>query len=173
MKITEIACGQSHSLLKTNEGFVYSTGSNLNGELGLGTTESEHEFRKIRDIKNVMQIAAGTHSGAVDCDGQIYIWGQGVFGKYLSPLKISNRDDLGYFDSISISYGFGVAKSKHGKVYAWGLNSNGQLGQGDTGNRSFLTPVSNLHDFGIVNSVAAGNHFVISFMEKLHPERPL
>ena len=109
----------------TYDGGVYSTGSNIGGQLGLGHTDSKTEFSKIQGLKNILNASAGTQSGAVDCDGQLYVWGEGVFGTFLSPLKISYRQDVSEFDQLSIGKEFGVAKNKKGKVYAWGLNESG------------------------------------------------
>ena len=88
-----------------------------------------------------MAVAAGSHSGAIDCDGLLYIWGTGVFGTFLSPLKISNYAESGMIETISINNGFGLAKNKEGKAFAWGINSDGQLGSGDTAERSFMTSI--------------------------------
>ena len=102
-KIIDIAAGANHTLIVTNAGFVYSTGCNLDGQLGQGNKVSLHEFKKVIGLSNIMTVAAGSHSGAIDCDGQLYIWGTGVFGTFLSPLKISNYQESGMFESISIN----------------------------------------------------------------------
>ena len=65
-----------------------------------------------------------------------------MHGTFLSPLKISYQQDVSEFDQLSIGRGFGVSRNKKGKVYAWGLNECGQLGSGDTNERSFLNAVS-------------------------------
>ena len=38
--IVDVACGQNHTLMVTNLGYVYSTGCNLEGQLGLGNKAS-------------------------------------------------------------------------------------------------------------------------------------
>ena len=35
--VTELACGNNHTLVATKEGLVYSMGHNSEGQLGLGT----------------------------------------------------------------------------------------------------------------------------------------
>ena len=67
-----------------------ATGSNVTGQLGLGHNESQHEFHKIHELKNILHVEASTHSTAIDCDGRLFRWGQGVKGVYLAPLKIAS-----------------------------------------------------------------------------------
>lgn len=43
IKISQIACGETHSAILAEGGHVYSMGSNLHGELGLGTKVAQGE----------------------------------------------------------------------------------------------------------------------------------
>lgn len=74
-------------------------------------------------------IAAGYHSGALNSEGSLFIWGSGSFGELLKPKKILLQHPL---DQIYIRGFFGIAVStKYQKVYTWGNNTYGELGRGN------------------------------------------
>lgn len=71
-----------------------------------------------------MKIAAASYSGAIDCDGKLFVWGFWGTSHSLEPRQL--RSPLqNQFDQISIGDGFGVALDVYGKVYAWGSNELG------------------------------------------------
>ena len=57
-----------------------------------------------------MSIAAGYHSGALDNEGNLYVWGSGSFGELLKPKKIVLPTPV---DQIFIRGFFGVAVSSN------------------------------------------------------------
>ena len=61
--IIEIQAGWSHSLVLTDDGFVYSSGCGKFGELGLGDTLNKYNYSLIRKLRylNVNHIFAGGH----------------------------------------------------------------------------------------------------------------
>ena len=68
-------------------------------------------------------IAAGYHSGALDAEGSLFIWGSGSFGELLKPRKIILETPL---DKIFIRGFFGVGiSSRLERFYAWGNNTYG------------------------------------------------
>ena len=50
-----------------------------------------------------------------------------------------------FIDEISMGYDFGVVKNKNGELFSYGLNSNGQLGLGDSESRSTLNSLVELN----------------------------
>ena len=70
--------GQTHNLLLSGDGNLYSWGSGAFGELGLGPKNTEMETPgQIRFQVPIVSIAAGrSHSCAVDKFGNVYSWGQ-------------------------------------------------------------------------------------------------
>ena len=89
-QVIEISAGEYHTLVINMDGRVLASGSNVSGQLGLGHTETQHTFQRVHELHNILQVSAGEHSAAIDCDGRLYRWGQGVKGIYLAPLKIAS-----------------------------------------------------------------------------------
>ena len=119
-----MSAGEAHTLVVNYEGQVLATGSNITGQLGLGHKESQHNFTKIIGLSNILYVGASTHSAAIDCDGRLFRWGQGVKGMYLAPLKIASPRPT-FIDSISMGADFGIVKNKTGELFTYGLNTKG------------------------------------------------
>jgi alpha-tubulin suppressor-like RCC1 family protein len=89
-------------------------------------------------------IAAGDHhSLAVTCDGRVYAWGGNWNGQlginsdnsHQVPYQVHGVDNNGYLTDI-VDVGAGIYRSlalkSDGTVYAWGDNSDRELGAGNT-----------------------------------------
>ena len=50
--------------------------------------------------------------------GDLYIWGTGVFGEFLTPHRV--KTIRGQTQEVAIGNNFGVAISKTGNLYTWG-----------------------------------------------------
>jgi X-linked retinitis pigmentosa GTPase regulator len=72
-------------------------------------------------------IAAGSFSASVSHDsGDLYLWGSGVFGEFLTPHRV--KTIKGKTIDVSIGNHFGAAINNEGMVYTWGHNNAGELG---------------------------------------------
>ncbi|RLU20163.1 hypothetical protein DMN91_006770 [Ooceraea biroi] len=155
--IEQISCGENHTVIVTKDGRVYSCGNNDYGQLGhektrkrfrLNSTDSiERVPHMIKTLatKTVVQVACGVeHSVALTNDGEVYSWGSNMDGQLglgsnvgceLKPTRIPA---LAAVPIVFIACGghHTIAISKSGVVYAWGLNTFGQLGLNDDINRS-------------------------------------
>jgi regulator of chromosome condensation len=86
-KIKAVACAPYHTLILTTFGSVFSCGDGSDGQLGHGSLEAHHDFRRIdsftlniKDSIDIEQISAGgdrfgCHSAAIDKNGALYTWG--------------------------------------------------------------------------------------------------
>jgi len=63
-----------------------------------------------------VQIAAGHHSAALTKKGEIFVWGSGVFGEYLTANRFSKIDSA--FTSISIGANFGRDNNKQNNIFS-------------------------------------------------------
>ncbi|XP_052141834.1 ultraviolet-B receptor UVR8-like [Oryza glaberrima] len=141
VRITQIACGDSHCLAVTVAGHVHSWGRNQNGQLGLGNTEDSLLPQKIQAFEGVRvkMIAAGAeHTAAVTEDGDLYGWGWGRYGN----LGLGDRDDRLIPEKVSSVNGqkmvlvacgwrHTITVSSSGSIYTYGWSKYGQLGHGD------------------------------------------
>lgn len=77
-KVTEVACGQEHSLVLTQKGEIYAMGANTKGQLGTGgpsKSMSLPTFIEELSFTNMIKIRAGYFSASLSSDGQLYVWG--------------------------------------------------------------------------------------------------
>ena len=87
--IKMVAIGGNHTLVLLNDGTVYATGANGNGQLGLNDTTNRSTFTKIDTLANIKFITCGYfNSFAITEDGDVYAWG------------INNYGELGLGDNI-------------------------------------------------------------------------
>jgi alpha-tubulin suppressor-like RCC1 family protein len=147
-------------IVLSTTGNLYSTGENTYGALGLGDTTNRSVFNKIA-ISNVAQLSVsqeGNDTSAVHCfavttSGALYAWGYNAYGQLgdgtttnrTAPVLISGGALAG--KTITKCFAFGVVGfsfviDSDRKLYATGYNGQGQLGLGDTTNRSSFTQVS-------------------------------
>lgn len=148
--VTAIAAGSEHVLALTSEGKVYAWGSNGYGQLGtnmFGTNRSLPNpvyHGGAYGQKTVVDIACGwDHSIALTADGRVYVWGENDHGQVGNNSK-SNRNDPGIVSAAGVLNGKTVAAvtggdshttalTTEGRVYDWGFNDYGQLGNDTEG----------------------------------------
>lgn len=122
--ITSISNGSFHTaLLKTN-GTVWLTGS-VNGL----------NFKQVVGLDNITAISAGNNSTlALKSNGEVVSISNGTTPVVSIISGLSNITFINY-PGYQVYY----AISNNGKMYAWGSNSNGRLGNGST--TSSATPI--------------------------------
>lgn len=84
-RVAGAAAGRDHSLVYTDDGHVYSFGSNAHGQLGhyQGVALAPHRIKGELAKKKVVCVAAGLqHSLVVTNDGLILSFGYGSFGQH-------------------------------------------------------------------------------------------
>src|SRR5665213_1758624 len=164
--IIAIAAGQNHSLALKSDGTVWSWGNNANGQVGDGTLGNNRlspvAVTTSGFTNNITAIAAGAnHSLAIVTGGGVWAWGQNVSGQ-LGDGTMINKSVPTAISLTTCAAGAATAiagGTSHslavvgGTVCAWGLNGNGELGDGTTTNRT--TPVATSSLTGSI-SVSAG-----------------
>lgn len=136
---------------KTNS-TLWSWGFNTYGTLGLGNTANSSSPVQVGALTNwKTPILAGYASSfCIKTDGTLWSWGRNNFGQlgfsnttnYSSPKQIGSSTN---WVSITGENGYSIfAVDGTGKLFSWGRNTYGVLGQGDTTNRSSPTQVGAL-----------------------------
>lgn len=158
--------GNSSILALTKNGKLYGWGSNSNGQIGDGTTIPSSVPIAIRNDLTFSTIASGYyHSLGIDTDGKLYAWGNNQNGRLgdgttiqrTSPTLISNVNisTLKKTDgSVSGGFDHTLAIRSDGKLYSWGSNDNGQLGDGTTIQKTSAVPVNSLLSFKYISAGA-------------------
>ncbi|XP_075233828.1 X-linked retinitis pigmentosa GTPase regulator-like [Lycorma delicatula] len=177
-RVCLVACGQYHTLIYTETGFVYGWGNNSDGQLGLSENdicESKlHPSLTETDsiACSVKQISAGScHSVLLTLDGRVYVWGSNQHGqlglgdgikKSGVPVLLPAPDDVvqiscGLYHTMLLSY--------DGKVFIFGHGESGKLGLGGNNSVPFPIPVGFDELSSQINGIAAGGNYSMAFAE--------
>lgn len=148
--VTSIAAGARHSLMiavaeGSEDGLLYTWGSNQQGRLGLGKGPNKHVPTIVDSMRgtSLTFVAGGeAHSGAIDSEKRVWIWGVGAGGRLglgetldvAAPRLLRFPDEhgvsqlaLGAFHSVALTAG------KARTIFSWGSGEAlGLLADGDT-----------------------------------------
>lgn len=149
----------------TTDGRVYACGHNSNGNLGNGT--SAHQYAPVR-CGSLMDIVEVSVSGlphtayAVQDNGALWVWGYNAQGQ-LGLGDTTNRQtpilhasmntavkvvaSCGYGTDGKSPTGHGLVLRSDGSIWTAGHNGYGQLGHGDTNNRTSFVQIDHRERF--------------------------
>jgi len=148
--ITKIAASVYFTAALDSTGQVYSWGMNGSGQLGNNTTTRSLVPVTVATAgtpmagKTITAIEVGrSYSVAVDSTGQAYSWGENVNGQFgnnsttpsIVPVAVttSGTPIAGkVITSVAAGMEHTIARDSEGKVYGWGRNNEGQLGNDST-----------------------------------------
>ncbi len=142
-KIVDVAIGGEHTLLLDESGNVYGCGSNIVGQLGLGTTSKSTAPTKIDGLASITSVSAGHSHSLFKSDNSVYFTGSNEFGqlcKETNGENILTPESLD-FPGIEASVSLEAIKSSSyivysdGSVNGCGNNEFGQLGDGTNANQ--------------------------------------
>ena len=161
---SRVAVGETHICALTNAGEVRCWGSNDSGQLGDGSRAGQ----RVTPVQTaglgsgVATVATGTrHSCALTASGGVRCWGHNVYGQLGNGTTTDRSvaaDVTGLTGGIVAFAGgseHSCALTTSGAVKCWGLNSDGQLGDGSYYTRRIPAGVSGLGSG--INGIAAGN----------------
>ena len=148
--VKQIACGRYYTFILKNDGSVWSCGRNGQGYLGLGDNTNRNTFTKVTtNINNdVKQIACGNeHTFILKNDGSV--WSCGASGQ----LGLGDTTNKTTFTQVTTNINNDVKQiacvkyhtfilKNDGSIWGCGLNTYGELGLGDTTNRTTFTQVT-------------------------------
>lgn len=152
-KVKQVSCGALHTLLLMEDGSVYATGYNVNGQLGVGDTTDRQSFERIDTLgTGVASIHTGYYANfAIMKDGSVKAWGSNSFnmlGVDSDEKKITTPQDVELPNKKAIKVdcmdASNIILMKDGTIYSCGGNKKGQLGLGDTTDVSKFTQIKSL-----------------------------
>lgn len=139
--VVSVACGDTHTLVATDTGELWSFGRNQNGQLGLGSIQDSLSPQLVAALqgKRVMRVACGAeHSCCVTDAGEVYCWGWGRYGnigdgesqdRHL-PTKAKGLEGV-RVQQVACGWRHSIAVDDGGAMYTWGWGAYAQLMHGD------------------------------------------
>ena len=145
--VKSVSAGYEHTVALKEDGTLWAWGRNNFGQLGLGDGGAGKERTSPKQIgvaTNWVSVFAGyAHTLAIDNDGKFWAWGQNYYGQlgkgyafddpsdsnaHYSPVQVGTATD---WITVSVGNYHTVVLKKNGTLWAWGMNSSGQLGKGN------------------------------------------
>lgn len=144
----KIVGGGFFSSALDKNGKIWTWGRNNVGQLGDNTIVNKSTpVSVVGAAKTFCDISTyGYHMMALDNNGRVWCWGDGLYGALGDNTAVSKRTPVSVlgavktFCKIFASSSTSLAIDKNGRVWSWGFNGYGQLGDNTATNRS--TPVS-------------------------------
>lgn len=161
-QVAEIGCGNFHNCAILVDGRLKCWGLNSLGQLGLDDSNNRGDgtptgpmgdglpFVKVQgtDLIAVTIALGGLHTCAIALSGELFCWGDGVFGQLGTPGVASIGDLAGSMEALqpvdlgtgrsAIGMSMGVEHTcvllNVGDIACFGLNDDGQLGIGSNDN---------------------------------------
>ncbi|KAM9320225.1 LOW QUALITY PROTEIN: X-linked retinitis pigmentosa GTPase regulator [Gastrophryne carolinensis] len=138
-KPAQISCGDEHSVLITGNGKLYVFGSNINGQLGIGSGNVISKPKCVKALKSekVKFTASGrNHTLLCTVQGKVYSSGWNSEGQlgHGDTTERTSFHEIVFFSSqtkikqLSAGSNTSAALTVDGKLFMWGENSEGQLG---------------------------------------------
>ena len=145
LKITQIACGVGHTIALTDNNLIYAWGRFYkpeNKKDKIKSTSGDYSYPTlIESLSNesIVKISAGNnHSMAITELGELYTWGEGIYGQLGHGIDNNEQypKKVEYFCNkfkiIDCKGGAShtVALTEEGYLFGWGQNDKNQLNLG-------------------------------------------
>ncbi len=159
----QLSSGSTHTCALTTDQLAYCWGSNFRGMLGIGTDEGHATTpRPVAGTRQYRLITAGEfHSCAIATNYRAFCWGDNWIGQLGDGSQTTTAAPVAVtgglrFRQIALGYSFtcGLTESDQ-RVYCWGYNHVGQLGDGTMASRPTPAPVFGARKF---RQVTAGKY---------------
>ncbi len=166
--VVYIDTGLNHNMALKDDGTLWAWGYNGFGQLGTG--DNNNRLEPVEVLDNVATVAAGAnYTLALKNDGTLLGWGYnsnyqlglGDNTQRNTPTIISNISSLGQVVKIAAGYHHSLALFANGTVASWGLNTDGQLGLGNTSTATLPVLIPELDN---VINITAGTHHNIALL---------
>ena len=164
--VKSVCCGGRHTMILKNDNTLWGCGWNEYGQLGLGDNTNRTTFIKITDDVKLVDCGRG-HTIVLKNDGTLCGCGRNSYGqlgignttnKYTFTQITTNADNI---KSIYCGDNYELILKNDGTLWGCGRNANGQLGLGDSSDRTTFTQITvNAND---IKSICCGECHTIIF----------
>jgi hypothetical protein len=160
IEVTSLSAGQMHTcavaklaVSPKSDPAVYCWGANNFGQAGPGAADPQVTPVEVPGLAGAVAVVGGqSHTCARFGTGGVRCWGANNFGQlgdgtevgHATPSDVVSPDGKGLLSGVvQIAPGLAntCARTADGRVYCWGENARGQLGQGTIGGDLALRPV--------------------------------
>jgi len=173
--ISSVSLGDSHSAAITSEGRLFTWGYNYHGQLGDNTTtdrDTPTDITSQFDLngeETMISVSLGAyHSAALSSEGRLFVWGWNNYGQLgngtttdqMTPTNITSQFSLNAEETITrvfLGDYHSSAITSEGRVFTWGYNSKGQLGDNTTTDKLLPTDITSQLNLNIGESVISAS----------------
>jgi alpha-tubulin suppressor-like RCC1 family protein len=138
--ITQVAAGDHYALARGSDGSVWAWGDSVGADLIDATLATVYVPQRLQDLSGITQVAAaGQTSYAVRSNGTLFSWGSNFYGQLgngtsggytISPAPVPGLPGVTQVASSGVSVL--AVDNLAERLWAWGYNSCGELGDGTT-----------------------------------------
>jgi hypothetical protein len=135
--VSYVSAGGDHTCAVAVSGALYCWGHNSHGEVGVGSTEAEIAAPRRVPLDNVSDVSAGGEMTCAIAGGLPYCWGRNLWGALGDGTEVNRSTPVRVLMPGSVYMivagrlgGNACARDPGGRMYCWGGNSSGQLGNG-------------------------------------------
>lgn len=155
--VIHVAAGRDFALAVKSDGTVWGWGSNTYGQLGVAASTAAHYTAPVQIaagvLTNVQKVAGGEDFAlALKSDGTVWAWGANDYGQLGVGNTTSNvTPQLVALNSGTVitelaASGHAMALTNNGRIWTWGRNDWGQLGDETTTARTSPVQVVDITD---------------------------
>lgn len=162
----QVSAGKSHVVATTTNGNLWAWGLNTSGQVGNSTLVQRTTPTQIGSLNTwAWAVAGNSHSVAVRTNGSLFAWGANTSGQvgqgytsdyFATPVQVGTAMTWQAAGTALHAGGdFTLALSNDNTLWSWGLNTNGQLGNGTTTTSTAPAQVGSLNTWSRVTAGAA------------------
>lgn len=143
--ITQVVTGAEHTCALTLNGDIFCWGSDALSQTGERGTAPNHQPTQITSLDgfvdpNIAYLVAGRGHTCALGETHVYCWGDNQYGQLGVPMSVPTDiavqvpfiDEDEFAIDLAAGYDHTCAVMHDGTVKCWGLNADGQLGDGTT-----------------------------------------
>ncbi|HEY0906526.1 MAG TPA: hypothetical protein VGE17_04945, partial [Methylophilus sp.] len=139
-----VISGNEHVCATKTDGALYCWGNNSSGALGTEIYQDSYFTPRYEPSSfNWAQVStASDYSCGIKTNGTLWCWGANDYGQHGNGTLVKSftpvQESTGatHWKSVSVAAGYACAVTTDGKIYCWGSDSTGALGNGASGSQT-------------------------------------